>query len=512
MTKTWRPYLLIFLLTVLLYGQTIFFGFSRLDDSVIQEKKEVLGSFRNLGTVFSSDVFLAAHQVYYRPLLNVTYMFDATIGGQSPWVYHFDNILLHFLAVCLLYLFLKKILRRAPLALFLSLLFLTHPILTQAVAWLPGRNDSLLTVLVLAAALSFINFSRRPDWLSLSSYFIFFLLAILTKETAIFLPLLLMIYWVTIGRDQKVSRSDQILIVLTSATAGVIWFLMRQFALAGGDSSALALLRNLPAGLTMGIKVIGQIIFPFHLAVVPFSADTSLWFSLIALPFLIFLLYRSRQRRLSYLIFGAAWFFVFFIPPLLFSNGISYFEHRLYLPLIGFFIILGEIDFIKNLDWHRKRVICGTTLIIFVLAILVLIHSRNFRDPFVFWQAAVKSSPHCLPAHVILGGLYSEAARWPEAEQEFLRAIALSPQEPIIHYNLGVAYLNEGRLVDAQEKFQAELAVNPGYYKALANLGDLAYKSGRTSEAVQYWRAALVSNPNDEQSAQRLKSLSGSLP
>jgi len=401
MTKTWRPYFLIFSFIVLLYGQTAFFNFSRLDDNIILEKSEIFGNFQNLGTIFSSDVFLSDHRLYYRPLLNCSYLFDALIGGQSPVIYHLSNIFWHFLAVSLLYCFLKKILQRPPLALFLSLLFLVHPILTQAVAWIPGRNDSLLAVLVLAAVLNFINFCKRPGWVSLSSYFIFFLLAVLTKETAIFLPFLLVAYYYTIGREQKLTRRDKAKAILASLFVYGVWLLLRQLALAGGDNSVFALLKNLPQGLMMGLKIVGQIILPFRLTTVPLAADTSFWFSLVALPLLIISLYLSPRKRSAYLWFGAAWFLIFFIPPLLFTNGTSYFDHRLYLPLVGFLIIISELDFIRNLNWRQPRVIALAALLLLILSVLTFRHSLNFRDSFTFWRSAVTGSPHSLPAHAI---------------------------------------------------------------------------------------------------------------
>lgn len=505
MTKTWRPYLFIFILTVLLYGQTVFFSFSRLDDNVILEKSEILGNFKNLGTIFSSDVFLSDHRLYYRPLLNCSYLVDAVVGGQSPLIYHLSNIFWHFLAVSLLYYFLKKILQRPPLALFLSLLFLVHPVLTQAVAWIPGRNDSLLAVWVLAAVLNFINFCKRPGWVSLSGYFIFFLLAVLTKETAIFLPFLLVVYYYTIGQNQKIARRDKAKVILASLTVYCLWFLLRQLALAGGDNSVFALFKNLPQGLMMGLKIVGQIILPFHLTTVPLAADTSFLFSLVALPLLAVSLYASPHKRSTYLWFGAAWFLIFFIPPLLFSNGTSYFDHRLYLPLIGFLIIISELDFIKSLNWRQPRVIALAALLLLILSVLTFRHSLNFRDPFTFWRAAVTGSPHSLPAHAILGDIYAEQTDWVAAEQEFLAALSLNPQEPIMHYNLGVVYLRSGNKIAAEIEFKRELAVNPDYYKALANLGILAYQSGQTAAAIKYWQAAVASNPNDQQSAKLLE-------
>jgi len=175
--KSWRPYFIIFLVGFLLYGQTLFFSYTYYDDNELTlERTAFLQDFRNIPQIFSTDVFLSAagDKFYYRPLLNLSFMADAHLGGEVPFFYHFSNILIHIIAVFLLFYFLKKIIKKDSLAFFFSLIFLVHPVLTQAVAWIPGRNDSLLAVFVLAAFITFLNFLENPRLRSYLLYLLFF--------------------------------------------------------------------------------------------------------------------------------------------------------------------------------------------------------------------------------------------------------------------------------------------------------------------------------------------------
>jgi len=97
-------YLLIVLAGVLLYGISAFFGFSYLDDqSLIIDNQEIISNVSNIGKVFTEDAFFSEPNFYYRPLLNITLMFDAQFAGASAWAYHLSNIAFHILVVLLLF-------------------------------------------------------------------------------------------------------------------------------------------------------------------------------------------------------------------------------------------------------------------------------------------------------------------------------------------------------------------------------------------------------------------------
>jgi len=73
-------------------------------------------------------------------------------------------------------------------AFFLSLFFALHPVLTQAVAWVPGRNDSLATIFIFSALIFFQRFLSKEKLMDLIFLSLFFLLALFTKESSILLP------------------------------------------------------------------------------------------------------------------------------------------------------------------------------------------------------------------------------------------------------------------------------------------------------------------------------------
>ncbi|MFA5183953.1 MAG: glycosyltransferase family 39 protein [Patescibacteria group bacterium] len=386
----WRPYLVILVLGFLLYGRTIFFDFTYLDDnSLILENYPIISSFRNIGAVFSQDVFFGADKFYYRPLLNLSFMIDAAIAGALPAIFHLSNILWHVLAASLVFSLFLKERRPRHLAFFLALIFLVHPVMSQAVAWIPGRNDSLLAVFVLVSFLSFLSFSERPRLGAYIAYLLFFLAALLTKETAIFLPILVVFYFLFITPN-KVSLADRWLLVIGSAATGFLWFLARHFALGGETTNYIAAGRNIFQNAPALLVYIGKLVWPFNLAVFPILADSRLFYGALALPALIIAWWRSRSARHIYFVFGSLWFMLFLLPSFIRVSGLpDFLEHRLYLPFIGFLIFLAELAWFNNLDFSRKNVKMISAALLLVLAGVTWQHSALFRDRLTFWQAAV---------------------------------------------------------------------------------------------------------------------------
>jgi len=490
------PYLILIILGLALYARTIFFDFSYLDDNVlILDNYPLISSFNNIGQVFSDDVFFSLDKFYYRPLLNLSFMIDASIAGSLPTVFHLTNILLHILASILVFSLIKKLGQTKPLAFFLALLFLVHPVLTQAVAWVPGRNDSLLAIFVLSAFLSFLSFIDRPLLRRYLAYLGFLFLSLLTKETAVFLPVLVILYFLFL-EPKRLENRDKWLLVIGSAAIGFFWFLMRRLAL-GGEltdySKALAgVIQSSPALLVY----VGKLLFPFNLTVFPILKDSSLIFGILAVLILSVACLWSRQKHWRYIWFGLAWFLLFLLPAFIRPNGLpDFLEHRLYLSFVGFLIILAEIDWVKDLDFRNKAVSISAGALIILLAVLSFRHSAVFSDRLSFWQAAVNGSPHSPLAQKNLGTMYYLNGNNIKAEEYYGRALSLNGRETLVHNNLGVIYLNRHQYDEAEAEFNRELSINPNYDKALFNLGDLAYRQKDRFAAVNYWLSALRVNP-----------------
>ncbi len=198
--KNSQAYPIILTIGLLLYFKSLFFDFTYLDDNtLILNNLPFLQKAGNFFTAFTQQVFQVAHgnSVYYRPLLTVSLMPDAMLGGASPFFYHLTNIVIHLIAACLVYKLITKLKYPNGAAFLLSLIFVTHPALTHAVSWIPGRNDSLLTVFILASFIFFLNYLENRKNSQIFWSVLFFLLALLTKETALALPVVCFVYFRT---------------------------------------------------------------------------------------------------------------------------------------------------------------------------------------------------------------------------------------------------------------------------------------------------------------------------
>lgn len=476
--RSWRPYFIIFALGFLLYGRTLFFDYTYFDDStLILDHAATLQDIRNIPQVFATDAFFSGDKFYYRPLLNLSFMIDAQAAGTLPFFFHLDNILLHCLAALLVFYFLNLFIGRRPLAFFLSLLFLVHPVMVQAAAWLPGRNDSLLAIFVLATFISFFKFCTAPKLRHYFCYLLFFLAALLTKESAVAIPVLAMFYLFFIKRDS--AKNDKWLFALGSAVIGLIWFLMRRLALGGEPTNYFSALIGILHNSSALLVHIGKLVLPVNLSVLPILIDSTIIYGILAALLIAAAVFFSRQKRHNYLFFGTLWFLLFLLPSFIRLNTLpDFLEHRLYVPFIGLLIILTELDWIKNLDFGKKIVRAVAIFILAVLAVVSFWHSGAFSDRLTFWQAAAIDSPHSPLAQRNLGAMYYFNGDNEKAERYYQAALMLNPKEEMVHNNLGVIYMDQGDLKRAEAEFRTELQVNPGYDKALVNLYLLDLKKG----------------------------------
>ncbi|MFA5886241.1 MAG: tetratricopeptide repeat protein [Patescibacteria group bacterium] len=503
--RSWRPYGLILVVGFLLYSRSLLFDFTYFDDStLILDNFSFLQRFQNIGAIFATDVFLSNARFYYRPLLNLTFMLEAQIAGVLPFFYHLSNIIIHVLAAGLLFYLLDRLSRRRPLALILSLIFLVHPVLVSAVVWIPGRNDSLLAVFILAAFISFLHFLDRPRLISYLAFLFFFLAALFTKESAVALPLLMLVYAGLI-KPGNLLRSDKYLLLLGTGVTGFIWFLMRQLALSGHPLNYWEAITTLAKNWPALILDLGKLIFPFNLSVLPVLADSNLVYGFLALAVFIAAIYYlsfNSKRRAA---FGWLWFFLFLAPSFIyFSRQPDFLEHRLYLPFIGFLIFLSEAKILTDLNWLRRLVRGGVCLILLFLAVLNLRQGAYFSDRLTFWNRAVLDSPHSALAQRNLGVMLYFEGDLEAAIRHYRQALEINPQEVMVHNNLGVIYLARKEYPQAEKEFKQELQFNPNYDKALFNLGDLAYRRGRFFEARDFFAATLRANPNYSEAQQRL--------
>jgi hypothetical protein len=182
-----------------LYLHTTSYGYTELDDSIfIREFEQYNKQDSSYVHSFRRGVFSETSDTYYRPLLLASFVFDrhregklqSTLHSESAATdsistYHLSNVLLHGIAVLLLFFLLRLMRCNNSVAFVIAVIFAVHPALVQAVAWIPGRNDSLLAVWIFSFMLSAFAAAEKHRVPLYVVQFLCLLAAFFTKETAV---------------------------------------------------------------------------------------------------------------------------------------------------------------------------------------------------------------------------------------------------------------------------------------------------------------------------------------
>src|SRR5580765_8086595 len=177
------------------FGQTLAHDFVNFDDHVYVYDNPLV--IRGLSTEGIIGAFTQIHARNWHPLTTISHMLDCQLYGLNAGGHHFSNVVLHTIAVLLLF----RVLRVSTGALWSSALvaalFAIHPLHVESVAWVSERKDVLSAVFFMLGLAAYIHYARAP---SLGRYFIvalIFVLGLMSKPMLVTIPfvLLLLDYW-----------------------------------------------------------------------------------------------------------------------------------------------------------------------------------------------------------------------------------------------------------------------------------------------------------------------------
>jgi protein O-mannosyl-transferase len=491
---------LIFLLLLLLVGTGVYWnsldnGFVY-DDLVTVEENLFIRDWRNLGKFFFRDYYGRSEEYSFRPLVTLTYFADWALFQGDPRGYHLTNLLLHLLAGLSVYFLGKTICSTAGVGFLAALIFLVHPAQSEAVGGISFREDLLCALFFFLSLLAYAK-SGWKGKINSASYalsLLFFILALLSKEMAVSLPLVVTAYLLLIQRRHwpELLRPAVLTFFLIAALYGIARML---FLYQAGTLPAAPGFGD-PAGrLVLALKSLGlygRLAFlPVRLTVeYPDPLPPVIWSGYLLLPALFtaaFLLaagLRGKNRTGS---FGLAFFFLTLLPVLnLVPTARLGAERFIYLPLFGFAIWGAEsLVRLSRKETGRLIVFPATSLILLALAAGAAGRNRDWRDNLTLFRRAVAVSPRSSKARHGLGNEYFRLGRTGPAIEEFKAAIAIFDREPLYYNSLGVAYGEEGHFGEALEQLQRSAALNPGDPLVRLNLSTLFLRAGDTGRALE---------------------------
>lgn len=448
----------------------------------------------------------------YRPLRNVSYLVNYLISGMEPSGFRIGNLLLHMLNILLLGYLVRLLTGSWLITAFSSILFAFHPIQTEAVSWIKGRDDLLVTFFYLAAFISYIlrykagRYNNIYCWLSV----LFFIFALLSKETAITFPFLIVIYNLCFpnNKDMGAKKSYHpyfyallIYIIIRTVVVGSVG----QTEYWGG--SFLASFYTSLAGTVYYLKLL---FFPVNLLAdyLMFPVFQSVFNpyvigALIVIILLLGITVLSFIKGQRVLAFSLLWFFITLIPV---SNiipiKIIIAERFLYLPSIGIFlgsaIVLAKIGetLPKGLFYRNKTVIIMFSLVTLLLASMTVDRNTVWTDKHLFWQDIVAKSPENSRGWHNLATIYQNNADLDNAIRLYEKALQMEYHSAESHYQLARIYRGLGQDEAALRQFYEALINDPENADINHDSGDLMAKKGMFSEAISRYRRALETRPN----------------
>jgi tetratricopeptide (TPR) repeat protein len=507
---------IILFISIAVYSNSLLNGFVY-DDNLQVLENPWIKDIKNIPEIFTESVWSFEGKPvvsnYYRPMMHIIYMFNYHIFGLKPWGFHLINILLHASISILVFLIIKVILsgpaqspRDSFPAFIAALLFATHPIHTEAVAWVAGAPELSYTFFFL---LAFYLYMKSKEGFNRGYLFsiVSFGLATLCKEPAVTLPIILIAYDYAYRKDGDLF-SGHIKRYIPYIIVSACYLLIRSYAL-GGFSPQEPHIKLTDYEYFINVfplfcQYLEKLLLPLNLNAFHVLHPIKSIFQLkgilslvITAAFVVLSAWALRKNKtvfLSFLLIAVPLLPVLYIPAL----GKNVFTERyLYLPSAGFVILIALV-----LWWtqaNKPKLSLGlniiTILVIGLYSVGTISRNAVWKDDYTLFSDTAKKSPDSPSVRNNLGVAYAKKGQNDGAIREYQTALKLKPDFVDAYNNLGLAYADQGRTDEAINEYQKALKINPGLADAYNYLG-LAYADqGRTDEAINEYQKALKINP-----------------
>ena len=527
LSRTFPIYTFCFLILLVagLYFNSLGNLFTNWDDSMIYSNPQVKSlDWKNLRTIFT------LHKAStYQPIRMLSYAIDYHFWKLDPLGYHITNIFFYILTCIMVYFTLLHLSiqlreRGSPeshgrVAFFGSLLFAAHPVHVEAVTWMVGRKEVLQGFFFFLSFYSYLKGrgeegSKKIIYLSivLGS----FLLAVLSKPSAVVFPAVIILYEITLAKEKYFSfiKKHWVFLSATLLVSGIFTFIMMKVMFEAGGIKQYRgsdIGSNILLCLYVFLQNIKLLIFTIN-----YSAAYSFVVSmpvfclknviLILITFSLFVISILSLRRTKVIFFS---FFFFFITLLPYLNiiPISTLKADRYVFIASFsYIFMLGIVFDRLYVYQHKKFSEGFFKLLSVAVFLFLLAGYSFmtiqqntiwQNSYTLWSDAVEKHPASSTANALMGVVYMEIAMDREAVKYLERAVELLPYDYQSRNNLGIVY---GRLDEpekALKEFGTAIQLRPDDDTIKINLSVFYQRQKEYKKAKEVLKYLLSKSPKN---------------
>lgn len=522
-------------LTLAVFGKTIRYEFVNFDDDVYIYNAPIIRA--GVTMVGFLRAFTDPHANNWHPLTTLSHMIDCQLYGLNAGGHHATNVLLHAIAVLLLFYALRQLTGAFWRSATVAVLFAVHPLHVESVAWVSERKDVLSAVCFMLILLAYAYYARAP---SIWRYLLLVAVCaggLASKPMLVTAPVILLLldYWPLrrLGDKQRDAREMQTLftrpcitnknlcpavclllekvpLVLLATFVGLVTFILQKRST--GAIPSLPWPWRVENAIVSYVIYLWQTLWPARLAVFyPYPSEPlSIWavigaaIVLVGISVVVLIL---RARR-PYLLTGWLWYVVMLAPVI----GIvqvgeqAHADRYAYLPHIGLFLMIVWLvaDIVKGRH-KAERVAAGAAVVIIAaLAARAFNQVSYWRNSETLWRHALAVTSGNDVAHNNLGYLCADRGDLDEAIQHFQAAAAIRLTKRETHYNTGSAFIQmnladafarKGQSDEAIRHYDEAIRLQPYYADAYYNRGNVLLTMGRTDEAIADLEKALQLQP-----------------
>lgn len=437
----------------------------------------------------------AEDKYLYRPLLLVELYLAYQAWGANPFFFHLMNVLLHVLNSVLVFLLLRHLFKETPhtvVALLGALVFAVHPVHVEAVSWIVGQNDLLLTAAVVGGFLSYVRYRENNQIAYFAAAVVLSTIAMFLKEVAVAFPLLVLGY--DHVKDNKINlRRAAVFLIPVLA-----FLLLRTTALGSPAGSLQPSWRNMGYLLEFAATYIKLLFVPWPLAFYfTRPPQGTIGIPGMVLSFIILLALILVSWKQKKLLFALWWIFITLLPPLAvaFHGKPHIMERVLYLPSVGFIIVLTGL-MAAAFEKKRRITTAAVLVVVLIFSILTVQANKDWKNDEVFYAKAVRSNPEDGGAYVGLGTYYQRTGSFQKAADVYLQALPrVSGNELVsLHERLGELYGTNGIVEQSIFYYTKALEGSPDNSKALTGIGNNYLIQKQYQKALSFYLRAFSSD------------------
>jgi len=509
-------YSLIILACTGVYFQSIFYGYTKNDDNIIiANNLAYLKNISNLPDAMVTDAWYRHKEIeLYRPLQNVSFMLDAQWGGDIIHVVHLTNLLLHILCCISIFHLLILLRFRKKYAFAGAMIYAVHYLFLHAVIWGPARGDLLLSLFAFLSMITFILILHQNRWYYYPLHILTFALAMFSKETAITLPVIFLIY-ILLFNKKKLWNRNNLFLLGSYIIVTIVFYSLRDLAIAkSGQAVGIG-------PLFLNIRTIPEVIIKFFIPVnfsgMPsFNFTASLLGTLVIIGMITFFFVKKKYFN-NTILFSILWFGLFLLPGIAYRPEFSsyhyeYLDHRDYLPCLGLLmIVMLPVQQLENSSrkvWLPPLILTSFVIIMLYLVVMNFYLHPIYKNPITYAENAIQKNPRCALAYFIHGNEIYNMGKEDEALEDFTNAVKYYPKFNDARYNKAALLFRKKRFPEALDDLNYLLESKPDYNtQSYFMRGVIEYDLHDADASKRDFETVLKGDPANQSAKQYLSNL-----